>query len=89
MVDIDRALLEAMLTVPGALKFVTPHLREDAPDDADLKDMRTFVWEDVVAIEDHPGKGHLVLATTAEGSTIVATPATMLQKLQEWRTAEE
>jgi quinol monooxygenase YgiN len=77
-------MLAALVGVPGALKLVTPVPRDpDHP--GDPRDPRSFVWEDVVAIEAHPYKDHLLRAVTAEDSWCDGTPDTLLAKLQDWR----
>lgn len=78
----------AGLVEKGALKLITPRVREDMVD-GDPRDPATFVWEDVVSVEPHPYKEHLLRARTAEGSEIDGTPAALLPRLQEWRTYRE
>lgn len=93
-----RSLL-ALVEVPGALKFAAPYyayrsiisgnLLTEGEDGTSLAQAGQATqelavrFEDVVAIEPHPFKNHLLVARTAEGSSISAEPETLLQKLQE------
>lgn len=79
--DNDLAIqqLQALLTVPGALKIITS---EQAGNDLPLTDPRAFVCHDVTHFEGPDDKGR-VKAHTAEGDWCLGYPADLLPRLQE------
>lgn len=90
--------LEALSSIPGALKIITnevqPDLREDRKDrrsaakaDVDLHRPDSFVCHDVVRIEgpDHRG---LYTAFSAEGDWCRGEEKALLARLQEWNAVQ-
>lgn len=51
----------------------------------DRKDPRHYELEEVVRIEAHPSKPHLVMAFTKQGSACVGLPADVLVRVAEWQ----
>lgn len=95
--DVDRELaiaqLEALATVPGALRVITaevqPALRETKRDprsparaDVDLTRPASFVCHDVVAVQGPDARGRY-RAVTAEGDFCEGQPAALLRRLTE------
>lgn len=93
--DHERAVasLEALVSIPGALRVITatvqPDLREDSDDPrspakegVDLRDHATFVVHDVVTLEGPLDKGYY-RAVTAEGDYCLGRPFDLLVRLTE------
>lgn len=73
-----------LLLAEGALRLVTPRVR---PGREDLPDTRPdkFEHEVIADIGAHPHKGHLLRATTKQGSWVDGAPADLLAKLTDWQ----